>query len=117
MNQQCQIVFPARECAELQCVPHDPDPLGPNEVAGTTIGTLVSVGTEIEGAFATFVRGAGRVVACGDDPGVRAALVNDATAARSAARRSSSAWATWRATRSIISVADSRSRPSSSRSR
>ena len=30
--------------------------------------------TEIEGAFATFVRGAGRVVACGDDPGVRAAL-------------------------------------------
>lgn len=51
MNQQCQIVFPARECAELQCVPHDPDPLGPNEVAGTTICTLVSVGTEIEGAF------------------------------------------------------------------
>ncbi|HXF73875.1 MAG TPA: Mur ligase family protein [Actinomycetota bacterium] len=29
---------------------------------------------EIEAAFARFVRGAARVVACGDDPGVRAAL-------------------------------------------
>ncbi len=29
---------------------------------------------EIEGAFARFVRGAGRVVACGDDPGARGAL-------------------------------------------
>ena len=45
------ITITAREQAELLEVERDPRPLGPREVAGRTLATLVSAGTELAGAY------------------------------------------------------------------
>src|SRR4051794_37384081 len=45
------VTFTAREQAELLPVERDARPLGPREVAGRTLATLVSAGTEIAGAY------------------------------------------------------------------
>ncbi len=41
----------ARETAELVRVEHDSRPLGPQEVVGRTLATLISAGTELAGAY------------------------------------------------------------------
>jgi NADPH:quinone reductase-like Zn-dependent oxidoreductase len=46
-----QIIFTARECAELLPAEPDPSPLGPKEVRGRTLATLVSAGTELNGGY------------------------------------------------------------------
>jgi threonine dehydrogenase-like Zn-dependent dehydrogenase len=43
----CRIIFPAPGRAELEQVPSDSRPLGPDEIAGRTLATLVSPGTEL----------------------------------------------------------------------
>jgi len=45
------ITFTARERAELLPVERDPSPLQPDEVAGRTIASLVSTGTELNAGF------------------------------------------------------------------
>lgn len=45
------IVITAREHAELQEVPRPDQPLGPNEVEGRTLATLVSTGTELAACY------------------------------------------------------------------
>ena len=45
------VVFPAREQAELVTVPQDVRPLAPNEVAGKTLVSLISSGTELSGGY------------------------------------------------------------------
>ena len=45
------VVFTAREEAELLPAERDPSPLGAREVAGRTLATLVSAGTELAGAY------------------------------------------------------------------
>jgi threonine dehydrogenase-like Zn-dependent dehydrogenase len=45
------ITFTAREKAELLPVERNTAPLGPREVAGSTLATLVSAGTELQGAY------------------------------------------------------------------
>lgn len=45
------ITFTARERAELLPVERDAAPIGPREVAGSTLATLVSAGTEIQGGY------------------------------------------------------------------
>ncbi len=44
-----RIVFPARECAALEPYALEAGPLAPGEVAGPTLVTLVSAGTELAG--------------------------------------------------------------------
>ena len=46
-----EVVFTARERAELLPVEPDPTPLAPDEVAGHTLATLVSPGTEINWGY------------------------------------------------------------------
>lgn len=46
-RQEHAIIFTAPGVAELQPVAPDPRPLGPQEVAGHTLATLISVGTEV----------------------------------------------------------------------
>lgn len=48
---ETQILFTAREQAELATVEADRSPLGPKEVRGPTLATLVSAGTELNGAY------------------------------------------------------------------
>ncbi len=50
-QQEFAVTFTAREQAALLPVPRDERPLGPREVAGRTLATLVSAGTEIAGAY------------------------------------------------------------------
>jgi threonine dehydrogenase-like Zn-dependent dehydrogenase len=45
------ITFTAAEQAELLPVERNPAPLGPNEVSGRTLASLVSAGTELMGAY------------------------------------------------------------------
>src|SRR5690349_14240738 len=45
------VTFTAREQAELLPVERDARPFGPREVAGRTLATLVSAGTELAGAY------------------------------------------------------------------
>lgn len=45
------ITFTARERAELLSTERDAAPIGPREVAGSTLATLVSAGTEIQGGY------------------------------------------------------------------
>jgi threonine dehydrogenase-like Zn-dependent dehydrogenase len=45
------VTFTAREQAELLPVEHDTHPLEPREVAGRTLATLISAGTEIAGGY------------------------------------------------------------------
>jgi threonine dehydrogenase-like Zn-dependent dehydrogenase len=44
-----QVVFTRREQAELLDLPVSAEPLGPNEVSGRTVATLISAGTELAG--------------------------------------------------------------------
>ena len=56
------VQFVAREQAELQAVERDPTPLGPDEIAGSSIVTLISAGTETTGSYSSegsFPRGSG----------------------------------------------------------
>lgn len=55
------VTITAPEKAELLEVERNPTPLGPREVAGRTLATLVSAGTELAGAYqgTTFPRGVG----------------------------------------------------------
>ena len=46
------ITFTAKEQAELLATTREPEPLGPNEVAGRTLASLVSPGTELGGFYA-----------------------------------------------------------------
>jgi threonine dehydrogenase-like Zn-dependent dehydrogenase len=46
-NQDYQILFAATETAELAPIGADPRPLGTREVAGRTVATLISAGTEL----------------------------------------------------------------------
>ena len=50
MNPQHAIVFTATETAEFQKI-DDPGPLGPREVRGPTVCTLVSPGTELNWGY------------------------------------------------------------------
>ncbi len=45
------VVVTAREKAELLPIQIDPAPLGPNEVAGRTLATVISAGTELAWAY------------------------------------------------------------------
>jgi threonine dehydrogenase-like Zn-dependent dehydrogenase len=45
------VTFTAREQAELLPTERDPSPLGPRQVAGRTLVTLISAGTELAGAY------------------------------------------------------------------
>src|SRR4029077_20119946 len=45
------VTITAREQAELLAVEPDPRPLGPREVAGRTLATLVSAGTELASTY------------------------------------------------------------------
>lgn len=52
MSQSCfAVTFTGREQAELLETPIDPSPLGPDEIAGHTLYTLISAGTELNGAY------------------------------------------------------------------
>ena len=56
------VQFVAREQAELQAVERDPTPLAPDEIAGRSIVTLISAGTETTGSYTSeggFPRGSG----------------------------------------------------------
>src|SRR5262245_38890786 len=50
-RQEYAITITAREQAELLPVEADARPLGPREVAGRTLASLVSAGTELAGAY------------------------------------------------------------------
>ncbi len=45
------VIITAQEQAELQAVERDSRPLGPDEVAGSSIVTLISAGTELAGTY------------------------------------------------------------------
>ena len=45
------VAFTAREQAELVTVQRNDAPLGPDEVAGPTLATVISSGTELQGAY------------------------------------------------------------------
>ena len=45
------VTFTAREQAELLPLERDETPLGPDEVAGKTLATLISAGTELAGGY------------------------------------------------------------------
>src|SRR5438552_2452709 len=45
------VTFTAREQAELLPVERDARPLGPHEICGRTLATLVSAGTELAGGY------------------------------------------------------------------
>ncbi len=47
----CAVVFTGREQAELLPDPRDESPLAADEVAGSTLCTVVSAGTELQGAY------------------------------------------------------------------
>ena len=56
------VQFVAREQAELKAVERDPTPLAPDEIAGRSIVTLISAGTETTGSYTSeggFPRGSG----------------------------------------------------------
>lgn len=56
------VQFVAREQAELSAVERDPTPLAPDEIAGRSIVTLISAGTESTGSYTAegnFPRGSG----------------------------------------------------------
>ncbi len=56
------VQFVAREQAELHAVERDPTPLAPDEIAGSSIVTLISAGTETTGSYSAdsgFPRGSG----------------------------------------------------------
>src|SRR6266542_4039993 len=50
-RQEYAVTITARERAELLPVERDARPLGPREVAGRTLSTLISAGTELAGAY------------------------------------------------------------------
>jgi threonine dehydrogenase-like Zn-dependent dehydrogenase len=50
-RQEFAVTITAREQAELLPIEHDPRPLGPKEVAGRTLATLISAGTELASAY------------------------------------------------------------------
>jgi threonine dehydrogenase-like Zn-dependent dehydrogenase len=45
------VTFTARERAELREIARPPEPLAAGEIAGRTLATLISAGTELEGAY------------------------------------------------------------------
>lgn len=51
MKQDYQVSITRREHAELLAVPRDESPLSPNEVAGRTLFSLISAGTELASAY------------------------------------------------------------------
>src|SRR5438093_9947032 len=50
-RQEYAITIPAREQAELLPIERDPRPLGPRDVAGRTLASLISAGTELASAY------------------------------------------------------------------
>src|SRR5438552_3617498 len=50
-RQEYAVTITAREQAELLPIERDSRPLGPREVAGRTLATLVSAGTELASAY------------------------------------------------------------------
>ena len=51
MAKDYAVIITAQEQAELQEVERDSKPLGPDEVAGRTVVTLISAGTELASAY------------------------------------------------------------------
>jgi NADPH:quinone reductase-like Zn-dependent oxidoreductase len=50
-NSDHAVTFTAREQAELLPIEQDQTPLGPRQVAGRTLVSLISAGTELAGAY------------------------------------------------------------------